>query len=113
MAIRRVSLRAAGSPRRAFHFPIDCRRPLVALKITDQCINCDVCEPECPNEAISQGIEIYEINAQKCTECVGHFDTPQCREVCPVDCIPLDPDWIETRDQLFDKFVKLTAQKAA
>ncbi len=85
----------------------------MALKITDQCINCDVCEPECPNEAISQGIEIYEINAQKCTECVGHFDTPQCREVCPVDCIPLDPDWIETRDQLFDKFVKLTAQKAA
>ncbi len=85
----------------------------MALKITDQCINCDVCEPECPNEAISQGIEIYEINAQKCTECVGHFDTPQCREVCPVDCIPLDPDWIETRDQLFNKFVKLTAQKAA
>ncbi len=85
----------------------------MALKITDQCINCDVCEPECPNEAISQGIEIYEIDAQKCTECVGHFDTPQCREVCPVDCIPLDPNWIETRDQLFDKFVKLTALKAA
>lgn len=85
----------------------------MALKITDQCINCDVCEPECPNEAISQGIEIYEIDARKCTECVGHFDTPQCREVCPVDCIPLDPDWAETREQLFDKFVKLTAQKAA
>ena len=85
----------------------------MALKITDQCINCDVCEPECPNEAISQGIEIYEIDARKCTECVGHYDTPQCREVCPVDCIPLDPDWIETRDQLFNKFVKLTTQKAA
>ncbi|MEP7155358.1 MAG: YfhL family 4Fe-4S dicluster ferredoxin [Betaproteobacteria bacterium] len=85
----------------------------MALKITDECINCDVCEPECPNDAISQGIEIYEINPLKCTECVGHFDTPQCREVCPVDCIPLDLEHVETKDQLFVKFVKLTQQKAA
>ena len=85
----------------------------MALKITDQCINCDVCEPECPNGAISQGVEIYEIDPFKCTECVGHFDTPQCREVCPVDCIPLDLDHAETKDQLFVKFVKLTRQKAA
>ncbi len=84
----------------------------MALKITDQCINCDVCEPECPNEAISQGIEIYEIDPMKCTECVGHFDTPQCREVCPVDCIPLDLDYVETKDQLFVKFTKLTQLKA-
>jgi ferredoxin len=82
----------------------------VALKITDQCINCDVCEPECPNEAIYQGIEIYEINPAKCTECVGHFDTPQCREVCPVDCIPLD--FAETHEELMEKFVKLTTEKA-
>jgi ferredoxin len=47
----------------------------LALKITEECINCDVCEPECPNEAISQGIEFYEIDPMKCTECVGHFDT--------------------------------------
>lgn len=85
----------------------------MALKITDQCINCDVCEPECPNEAISQGTEIYEIDPLKCTECVGHFDTPQCREVCPVDCIPLDVDHVETKDQLDAKFIKLTQQKAA
>ena len=85
----------------------------MALKITDQCINCDVCEPECPNEAISQGIEIYEIDPMKCTECVGHFDTPQCREVCPVDCIPLDLDHAETKDRLFAKFIGLTRQKAA
>jgi ferredoxin len=85
----------------------------MALKITDQCINCDVCEPECPNEAISQGIEIYQIDSLKCTECVGHFDTPQCREVCPVDCIPLDLDHSETKDQLQAKFVRLTRQKAA
>ena len=85
----------------------------MALKITDQCINCDVCEPECPNEAIYQGIEIYEINPSKCTECVGHFDTPQCKEVCPVDCIPLDLDHVETQEQLHLKFVQLTSAKSA
>jgi len=51
----------------------------MALKITDDCINCDVCEPECPNEAIFQGEEIYVIDPNKCTECVGHFDEPQCQ----------------------------------
>jgi len=80
--------------------------------ITDECINCDVCEPECPNGAISQGPEIYVIDAAKCTECVGHFDTPQCREVCPVDCIPVNPDAIETRDQLTRKYEGLMAAKA-
>ena len=84
----------------------------MALKITDQCINCDVCEPECPNDAIYQGIEIYEIDPQKCTECVGHFDTPQCVEVCPVDCIPLDPDHAETHAELEAKFVRIVQQKA-
>jgi ferredoxin len=62
----------------------------MALMITDECINCDVCEPECPNGAITQGEDIYIIDPNKCTECVGHFDTPQCREVCPVDCIPAE-----------------------
>ncbi|MBK7661813.1 MAG: YfhL family 4Fe-4S dicluster ferredoxin [Betaproteobacteria bacterium] len=81
----------------------------MALKITDQCINCDVCEPECPNGAISAGEEIYVIDPGKCTECVGHFDTPQCREVCPVDCIPLDPEHVETREALEVKYVSLVA----
>ncbi len=85
----------------------------MALKITDQCINCDVCEPECPNDAIYQGIEIYEIDPHKCTECVGHFDVPQCVEVCPVDCIPLDLDHAETKEELYSKFVRLVQQKAA
>ncbi|MDP1538248.1 MAG: YfhL family 4Fe-4S dicluster ferredoxin [Burkholderiales bacterium] len=85
----------------------------MALLITDECINCDVCEPECPNEAISAGEEIYVIDPLKCTECVGHFDEPQCQKVCPVDCIPLDPDYQETREQLQEKYLKLTAQKAA
>ncbi len=85
----------------------------MALKITDQCINCDVCEPECPNGAISAGEEIYVIDPGKCTECVGHFDTPQCREVCPVDCIPPDPDRVETADQLHAKYVRLVAAGVA
>ncbi|MFN3986228.1 MAG: YfhL family 4Fe-4S dicluster ferredoxin [Rhodocyclaceae bacterium] len=83
----------------------------MALMITDECINCDVCEPECPNGAISQGEEIYEIDPSKCTECVGHFDEPQCQQVCPVDCIPLNPDVVESKDQLMEKFVKLTNQE--
>jgi ferredoxin len=85
----------------------------MALKITDQCINCDVCEPECPNGAISAGEEIYVIDPKKCTECVGHFDEPQCRVVCPVDCIPLDPAWTETREQLQAKYVVLVASGLA
>ncbi len=79
----------------------------MALMITDVCINCDVCEPECPNDAISQGVEIYEIDPQLCTECVGHFDTPQCVEVCPVDCIPTNPEHVESREQLQSKYERL------
>lgn len=79
----------------------------MALMITDQCINCDVCEPECPNQAISQGPEIYEINPNQCTECVGHFDTPQCRAVCPVDCIPINPAFIESKEELLKKYQAL------
>jgi len=85
----------------------------MALKITDQCINCDVCEPECPNGAISMGEEIYVIDWRRCTECVGHFEQPQCREVCPVDCIPLDPEHAETRAELLAKYEKLEEEKAA
>ena len=81
----------------------------MALKITDQCLNCDVCEPECPNGAISAGPEIYVIDPKRCTECVGHFEVPQCREVCPVDCIPLDPEHEETREALQAKYEGLLA----
>ena len=84
----------------------------MALMITDHCINCDVCEPECPNEAISQGVEIYVIDPHKCTECVGHFDEPQCRQVCPVDCIPLNPDWTESKESLFEKYLRLISTKS-
>lgn len=80
----------------------------MALMITDECINCDVCEPECPNEAISQGDEIYVIDPSRCTECVGHYDEPQCQQVCPVDCIPLDPAHLENENQLMAKYHRLT-----
>ena len=84
----------------------------MALIITDECIYCDVCEPECPNDAISQGPEIYVIDPAKCTECVGHFDKPQCREVCPVDCIPTDSQHVESREQLTLKYAALMTHKA-
>ncbi len=83
----------------------------MALMITDECINCDVCEPECPNDAISMGLEIYEIDPHKCTECVGHFDEPQCQQVCPVDCIPRDPAHVESPEQLMQKYHALMAAK--
>ncbi len=76
----------------------------MSLLINDECINCDVCEPECPNGAIYQGDEIYEIDPNLCTECVGHFDEPQCIEVCPVDCILKDPDNEESEDGLMKKY---------
>lgn len=82
----------------------------MALIITDECINCDVCEPECPNDAISMGQLIYVIDPARCTECVGHFETSQCVEVCPVDCIPLDPDHKESKEELMDKYHKLTSE---
>ncbi len=82
----------------------------MSLIITDECINCDVCEPECPNEAISQGEEIYEIDLDKCTECVGHYDEPQCQIVCPVDCIPHDENNVESHQALVIKYEKLTGK---
>jgi ferredoxin len=85
----------------------------MALLITDECINCDVCEPECPNQAISLGPMIYEINPAKCTECVGHFPEPQCVQVCPVNCIPIDPAHVESRETLWEKYERLQAAARA
>jgi ferredoxin len=79
----------------------------MALLITDECINCDVCEPVCPNKAIFQGEVIFEIDPTLCTECVGHFNEPQCVAVCPVNCIPVDPKHIESKEQLWGKYTKL------
>lgn len=82
----------------------------MSLIITDECINCDVCEPACPNLAIYQGEMIYEIYPDKCTECVGHFEEPQCVAVCPVDCIILDANHPETKEELLEKYKRLTVK---
>jgi ferredoxin len=79
----------------------------MALMITNECINCDVCEPACPNQAISIGEEYYVINPDRCTECIGHFEVPQCQLVCPVDCIPKDPEHQESQDILYTKYQRL------
>jgi ferredoxin len=81
----------------------------MALMITDDCTSCDACRPTCPNEAISEGDVIYYIDPDRCTECVGAHDEPQCRDVCPADCIIADPAHAETRDQLQAKYAGLHA----
>jgi ferredoxin len=89
------------------------RRKTVALTITSDCINCDVCEPQCPNLAISMGAEHYLINPDLCTECVGHFDEPQCVAICPVDCIPKDPLHAEDTAALMQKYQQLQQLRPA
>ncbi|MEO6352190.1 MAG: YfhL family 4Fe-4S dicluster ferredoxin [Oxalobacteraceae bacterium] len=85
----------------------------MALTINGDCINCAVCEPECPNSAISEGDGIYLIDPDRCTECVGHYPESQCIDVCPVDCIVVDPNRVESAEQLQEKFNRLTASDAA
>lgn len=76
----------------------------MALMITEDCINCNACVDECPNDAISEGESVYVINSDLCTECVGFFDDPQCVTVCPVEgtIIP-DPNHQESREELLAK----------
>lgn len=80
----------------------------MAMKIVEECINCGACEPECPNEAITAGDDIYIIDPAKCTECVGAFDEPRCVEVCPVDdCIIVDPEHTESKEDLQTKYEQM------
>ncbi len=79
----------------------------MAYKITDECISCGACEPECLNEAITEGDTIYEIDVDKCSECIGSFDSPKCAEICPVDCCVTDPDHVEDHDTLLAKWKTL------
>jgi ferredoxin len=83
----------------------------MATMITQECINCGACEPECPNQAISEGDEIFVINPERCTECVGHFDEEQCAAVCPVDCCVPDPSRRETEETLLARARKLHPTK--
>lgn len=75
----------------------------MAYKITSDCNNCGACEPECPNNAISSGSDVFEINALLCTECVGFHGKPQCADVCPVDACIADPNQVETEAALITK----------
>ncbi len=79
----------------------------MAYKISEDCISCGACEPECPNQAISEGDTIYVINPARCTECVGSHPSSRCAEVCPVDAPHADPEHKETRDQLLAKWKTL------
>jgi ferredoxin len=79
----------------------------MALIITDECTACDACVDPCPNDAIKEAEPIYIIDPLRCTECVGAEDEPQCKLVCPADCIISDPDWPESRDQLMAKYEQI------
>ncbi len=79
----------------------------MAYKITDDCISCGACEPECPNQAINEGETIFQINPDRCTECVGSFASSKCVEICPVEAPKPDAGHKETRDQLLAKWKKL------
>ena len=79
----------------------------MAYKITEDCISCGACEPECPNEAISEGETIYVIDIDKCTECVGAYESSRCADVCPVDACVTDPDHAESQEQLQEKYQRL------
>ena len=76
----------------------------MALTINDLCTACDACPSVCPNEAISVGSPLYVIDPLKCTECVGAHDEPQCKLVCPADCIVVNPEFAETPEQLQEKY---------
>ena len=76
----------------------------MAYLITDECISCGACEEECENQAISEGATIYVIDPDKCTECVGNFESPKCLEICPVECCERDPDHKEDKKQLLEKW---------
>lgn len=83
----------------------------MAYYITSDCINCGACEPECPNVAISEGDPVYVIDPGRCTQCIGHYESSRCAEVCPVDACLADPNHAESREQLIEKFKKLNPDK--
>ncbi len=79
----------------------------MALIITEECTSCGACVEDCPNQAISEGDPVYVIDAEKCTECVGFFDEPQCISVCPIECIAPDPAHKESKEELLAKKARL------
>jgi ferredoxin len=83
----------------------------MALMITEDCIVCGACEPECPNNAITAGEAVYKINSNLCTECVGFYDEPQCLQVCPVDCVVHNPAHVESNEELIEKMELISSNK--
>lgn len=79
----------------------------MALYINEDCIACGACPTECPNDAIEEGDPIFIIDPDRCTECVGAFDEPQCIVVCPVECIFTDPKHEESQEELTAKYERL------
>ena len=96
--------------------PIGCginrERPVVATRISDECINCGACEDECPNGAISMGEEIFVIDPDLCTECVGFSEAQMCALACPPDVCVQDPERIETEEELVARAKKIHPDKA-
>jgi ferredoxin len=84
----------------------------MAIQITSDCINCGACEPECPNNSIRQGADVYEIDAKRCTECVGFHDNLACAGVCPVDACVADPAHVESEAQLIARALEIHPQDA-
>jgi len=76
----------------------------VTVRITEECVYCGSCEPTCPNDAISPGDDYYVVDPERCTECLGFYDQPQCMEVCPTDAIVPDPDRREDKDELLARY---------
>ncbi len=79
----------------------------MATHITEDCINCGACEPECPNQAIRAGQQIYVIDPNLCTECVGFYGHEACQAVCPVECCLPDPRRPEEEGPLLERALRL------
>ena len=79
----------------------------MAYKISEKCICCGTCIPECPNGAIREGERICVVNPDRCTECVGAHEKPECSVICPIEAPVPDPDHQETREALLEKWRKL------
>lgn len=84
----------------------------MATIITEECINCGACEPECPNQAISQGEDIFVIDPKLCTECVGFHEEEACAAVCPVDCCVPDPGNVESEETLYARAQTIHPEEA-
>ncbi len=84
----------------------------MATHITDACINCGACVPECPNEAIAEGDDTYVIDPERCTECVGFHEKEACQSVCPVECCLPNPDNVEAEADLLARALALHSDDA-